>query len=192
MKASRWTANGAVGIFFFAALFAAGFSSGEQAPALRSGETVPGFGNLRWGDSVEQASKAYPALQFSGYRMANGKEEPWKAYSIKGDPCRVDNVLFESIEYWFRADRFERVRAVLRSKIGPRTLVTQAEESYDRIFDRLSRQYGGPAEHKVSYRSEYLAIVKETRWAAGGVFMRLTYKGPEDGNEDVLVFEMGK
>ena len=188
------TGRSAIGsmIVFLVALLAAGICRGERAPALRRGETVPGFGDLRWGDSVEQASKAYPALQFSGYRMASRKEEPWKAYSIKGDPCRIDNVLFESIEYWFRGNRFERVRAVLHSRIGPRTLVTKAEESYDRIFERLRRQHGEPAERKVSYRSENLAIVKETRWVAGGVFMILTYKGPEEGNEDLLVFDMGR
>ncbi|MBP2679806.1 MAG: hypothetical protein H6Q82_2871 [Deltaproteobacteria bacterium] len=118
------------------------------------GGSIEGFGKLTWGISAEEAGKAYPDLNFSGYEI--------------------------------------EIRASLQSKIGPRTLVTRAETSWNQLAEYLVRKYGAPKEHSTRYVTEYLAVVKEMHWEIGGVFIHLNYRGPERADEDQLIFEMGK
>jgi hypothetical protein len=153
---------------------------------------IEGFGKLTWGVSVEQAEKTYPNLHFSAYEIENRKEEPLKIYYRNAGTEKIDGVVFDSVEYRFKGNGFYKIRASLRSKIGPRTLVTQAEASWGRMAEYLVRKYGEPKERRTEYTTEYLEIVKEMRWEVGGVFIHLKYKGPEGVNEDQLIFEMGK
>jgi hypothetical protein len=154
--------------------------------------SIEGFGKLTWGVSVEQAEKAYPDLYFGNYELVNRKEEPDKIYYRSVRPEKIGGVVFETYEYMFKRDAFYKIRASLRSKIGPRTLVTQAEASWGRMAEYLVRKYGEPKERRTEYMTEYLVVVKEMRWEVGGVFIHLNYKGPKGVNEDQLIFEMGK
>jgi hypothetical protein len=156
------------------------------------GGSIEGFGKLIWGISTEQAGTAYPDLHFGGYEIENTKEEPVKIYSRNAVMEKLDGVLFDSFDYGFKGDRFYKVRASLQSKIGPRTLTTRAETSWNHLAEYLVGKYGAPKEHSTRYVTEYLVVVKEMRWEIGGVFIRLNYKGPESADEDHLIFEMGK
>ncbi len=153
---------------------------------------IGGFGKLTWGVPVEQAEKAYPDLHFSAYEIENRKEEPLKIYYRNAGTEKIDGVVFDSVEYRFKGNGFYKIRASLRSKIGPRTLVTQAEASWGRMAEYLVRIYGEPKVRRTEYMTEYLEIVKEMRWEVGGVSIHLKYKGPEGVNEDQLIFEIGK
>lgn len=179
-------------ILYFLVVWASftGTCSAEATPV--GGGSVEGFGKLTWGISVELAEKAYPDLYFGGYEIVNRKEEPVKIYYRKATPGKMDGVVFDSYEYCFKRNGFFKVRASLNSKIGPRTLITRAETSWEKMVEYLRRKYGEPKEHRTDYVTENLAVVKEMRWDAGGVFLRLIYKGPERTNEDQLIFEMGK
>jgi len=182
-----------IGLFLIVLLSGAFFTGTGSAEAI-SGKagSIEGFGKLTWGITVEQAEKAYPDLYFGVYEMVNRKEEPVKIFYRSASPEKIDGVVFESYEYWFKGDRFSRVKASLHSKIGPRTLVTRAEASWDQMVEYLRRKYGEPKERRTDYATEYLVVVKEMRWEVGGVFIHLKYKGPENVNEDQLTFEMGK
>jgi hypothetical protein len=155
-------------------------------------ERIEGFRELKWGVSVEQGSNIYKDLYFDQYVLADSKDEPSKVYFRKDEYGVIDNVSFDSIEYWFRRDHFHRIRATLHSRFGPRTLVTRAEASWEKMVEYLRRKYGEPKEHRTDYAAENLAVVKEMRWEEGDVFLRLIYKGPARTNEDQLIFEMGK
>jgi len=156
------------------------------------GGSIEGFGKLTWGISAEEAGKAYPDLNFSGYEIENSKEEPIKIYHRNAVPEKFDGVVFDSFEYGFKGNRFYKIRASLQSRIGPRTLVTRAETSWNRLAEYLVRKYGAPKVHSTHYVTEYLVVVKEMRWEIGGVFIHLYYKGPETADEDQLIFEIGK
>ena len=156
------------------------------------GGSIEGFGKLTWGISAEQAEKAYPDLNFRGYEIENSKEEPIKIYYRKTAPEKFVGVAFDLFEYGFKGGRFYKIRASLQSKIGPRTLVTRAETSWNQLAEYLVRKYGAPKEHSTRYVTEYLAVVKEMHWEIGGVFIHLNYRGPERADEDQLIFEMGK
>jgi hypothetical protein len=180
--------------YFLIVLFAGALFAGT-CPAeaiIGKGGAIEGFGKLTWGVSVEQAEKAYPDLHFGAYEIESRKKKPVKVYYRSARPEKIDGVVFDSVEYGFRGDGFYKVRASLRSKIGPRTLVTQAEASWGRMAKYLVRKYGEPKERRTGYMTEYLVVVKEMRWEVGGVFIHLKYKGPEGVNEDQLIFEMGK
>ena len=123
-----------------------------------------GFRDLRWGASFEQASKIYQDLSFDKYVISDREEEPRKVYFRKMEHGEIENVSFDSIEYWFKEGHFYQVRAVLRSRIGPRTLVTQAENDFDKISKRLRNRYGNPSHHKVDYITEFIVVVKEATW----------------------------
>ena len=151
-----------------------------------------GFGDLKWGDTVQQAMRVYTDLHFEGYRIVNEKEAPFRAYVRERASDSVDGVKFDSLEYWFRGERFVGIRAVLNSRIGPRTLVTEAERSYDSLADRIRRAYGAPSQRTVKYVTEYLAVIKAMSWDTRGVTIRLKYNGAERGDVDRLTFEMGK
>lgn len=154
--------------------------------------SIGGFGKLAWGVSVEQAEKAYPDLYFGDYELVNRREAPEKIYYRKTSPGKIGGVDFETCEYRFKRDAFYKIRASLRSKIGPRTLVTQAEASWGRMAEYLVRKYGEPKERRTEYMTEYLVVVKEMRWDVGDVFIHLNYKGPKEENEDRLIIEIGK
>ncbi len=147
---------------------------------------------MKWGVSVEQARNIYKDLYFDQYVLADNKDEPSKMYIRKDEYDVIDNVSFDSVEYFFRRNHFHRIRADLRSRFGPRTLVTRAEASWEKMVEYLRRKYGDPKEQRTRYVTENLAVVKEMRWEEGDIFLHLTYKGPERTNEDQLIFEMGK
>jgi len=154
--------------------------------------TGQGFGRLKWGDTIDEALRVYPDLRFEGYRIVREKEPPFRVYVRGRATDRVDGIRFDSLEYWFQADRFLEMRAVLSSRIGPRTLVTEAERSYDMLADRIRRAYGAPGRHSVRYVTEYLAVIKEARWDTQGVSIRLRYNGAEQGDVDRLTLEMAE
>lgn len=160
--------------------------------STRRGESIEGFRELKWGVSVEQARNIYKDLYFDQYVLADHKDEPSKVYFRKDENGVIDNVSFDSVEYWFRRNDFYRIRAILHSRFGPRTLVTRAEASWDQMVEYLRREYGEPKENSTRYVTEYLVVVKEMRWEVGGVFLHLNYRGPESADEDQLIFEMGK
>ena len=165
------------------------------SPARGAAEDIArgsGFGDLKWGDTVDRARQLYSDLRFDGYRLGRPKEEPFRAYVRERASGRVDGVRFDSLEYWFRGDRFEEIHAVLQSRIGPRTLVTEAERSYEALAERFRRAYGVPGEQTVKYVSEYLAVVKETTWERRGVTVHLRYNGAQQGDVDRLTLEMGR
>ncbi|MGB7630180.1 MAG: hypothetical protein WBM29_03755 [Candidatus Deferrimicrobium sp.] len=180
--------------YFLIALFSGVFLIGTY-PAeaiIGKGGTIEGFGPLAWGISVEQAEKACPDLHFSAYEIENRKEEPVKIYLRNADPKKIGGVVFDSVEYGFKGDRFYKVRASLQSRFGPRTLITQAEASWNQMAEYLRRKYGAPKGNSTHYVTEYLVVVKDMRWETGGVFIHLNYKGLEGENEDQLIFEIGK
>ncbi len=151
-----------------------------------------GFENLEWGASIAQALHVYPDLYFHGYILTREKETPSRIYYRKNDTDKIYGVPFDSVEYWFKDDRFYRIVAVLDSNIGPRTLMTQAERSYDTLMDLMKRRYGKPKEYKVSYVTEYLAVVKEAKWRIRDVSIFLKYNGAAKGDSDRLILTMGK
>jgi len=180
--------------YFLIALFSGALFAGT-CPAetiIGKGGAIEGFGKLTWGIPVEQAVKACPDLHFSAYEIENRKEEPVKIYLRNADLEKIGGVVFDSVEYGFKGDRFYKVRASLQSRFGPRTMITRAEASWNQMSEYLRRKYGAPKEHWANYVTEYLVVVKEMRWETGGVFIHLNYKGLEGENEDQLIFEMGK
>jgi len=136
--------------YFLIALFSGALFAGTcpaEAIIGRDG-SIEGFVKLTWGVSVEQAEKAYPDLRFGAYEIENRKEEPVKVYYRSARPEKIDGVVFDSVEYGFKGGGFIKVRASLLSKIGPRTLITRAEASWDQMADYLRRKYGAPKEHR--------------------------------------------
>ena len=180
--------------YFLIALFSGVFFTGT-CPAeaiIGKGGAIEGFGKLTWGISVGQAEKAYPDLHFSAYEIENRREEPVKIYYRSASPEKIDGVVFDSVEYVFKGDGFYKVRASLQSKIGPRTMITRAESSWNQMVEYLRRKYGAPKEHRTDYVTVYLVVVKKMRWETGDVSIHLNYKGLEGENEDQLIFEMGR
>ncbi len=159
---------------------------------VQRGRGIEGFRELRWGTSIEQSSKIYQDLYFEKYVISNSKEEPWKVYVRRVEHGDIENVTFDSIEYWFTGDHFYQVRAVLHSRIGPRTLVTRAENAFDKITGKLRNRYGDPSGHKVDYVTEFIVVMKEATWEAGNSKITLKYEGPRETNEDLLIYEMRK
>ena len=151
---------------------------------------VDGFRELRWGTSIEQSSKIYPDLSFDRYVVTDAKEEPWKVYIRRGEHGDIETVTFDSIEYWFKGDHFHRVRAVLNSRIGPRTLVTRAESSFEKINGRLRTRYGEPSDHKVNYVTEFIVLVREATWIVDHSAITIKYEGVGRINEDLLTLTM--
>ena len=149
-----------------------------------------GFRDLRWGASFEQASKIYQDLSFDKYVISDREEEPRKVYFRKMEHGEIENVSFDSIEYWFKEGHFYQVRAVLRSRIGPRTLVTQAENDFDKISKRLRNRYGNPSHHKVDYITEFIVVVKEATWIVDNSDITIRYEGTAKTDEDVLTLTM--
>lgn len=157
---------------------------------VQKGRDIEGFRELKWGTSIEQASKTYQDLGFEKYVITNSKEEPWKVYVRRVENGAIEDVVFDSIEYWFKGDHFYQVRAVLHSRIGPRTLVTRAENAFDKINGRLRNRYGDPSDHKVDYFTEFIVVVKEMTWIVDHSAITIKYKGAESANEDLLTLIM--
>ncbi|MFA6148020.1 MAG: hypothetical protein WC899_07420 [bacterium] len=151
---------------------------------------IEGFRKLRWGTSVEEATRIYPDLYFEKYVMIDNKKEPWKVYVRKAEHGEIENVPFDSIEYWFKGGRFYQVRAVLQSRFGPRTLVTQAENDYNKVRQRLKNRYGNPSDQKVEYVTEFLVAVKEATWVVDRSAITIRYEGIGKADEDELTLTM--
>jgi hypothetical protein len=151
-----------------------------------------GFRELRWGDSIGKASEIYNDLYFEKYVILNSKEDPSKVYVRKYGEGMIHGVAFGSVEYWFRDGAFFQIRAVLRSKFGPRTLVTRAEDAFDTISNSLQHRYGKLSEYQVHYVTEFMAVVKEATWKTGISTITLKYEGPSENNEDLLILEIRK
>ena len=151
---------------------------------------IEGFRELRWGTSLEQSSKIYRDLSFEKYVVSDGKEEPWKVYVRTVEHGDIENVTFDSIEYWFQGDHFHQVRAVLHSRIGPRTLVTRAENAFDKIHRRLRDRYGNPSGHKVDYVTEFIVVVKEATWIVDHSAITIKYEGAGRTNDDLFTLTL--
>jgi hypothetical protein len=161
-------------------------SIGMTQQTVPRGRDFDGFRELKWGTSLEQASKTYPDLGFERYVVSNGKEEPWKVYVRGVEHADIESVPFDSIEYWFQEDHLHQVRAVLRSRIGPRTLVTRAENAFEKLAGRLKGRYGAPSEDKVDFLTEFIVVVKEATWAVDHSAITIRYEGAGKTNEDLL------
>ena len=159
-------------------------------PRMRQGDIVGGFGKLSWGATVEQARTVYRDLYSGSYVVENGMEEPSRIYYRRDETAEIEGVAFDSIQYWFRANRFYRVRAVMRSGIGPRSLITRSEESFARLRRDLARRYGAPTRYTESYFADFVTVVRVAQWDRADATVVLKYKGPETTNEDELTFEL--
>ena len=156
----------------------------------QKGRGIEGFRELRWGTSIEQSSKIYPDLSFEKYVISDSKEEPWKVYVRTVEHGEIENVTFDSIEYWFKGDHFYQITAELHSRIGPRTLVTRAENAFDKMNGRLRNRYGDPSGHKVDYVTEFIVVVREATWIVDPSAITIKYEGAGRTNEDLLTFTM--
>ncbi len=159
-------------------------------PVISRRSAIEGFGKLTWGVTVEQARAVYRDLYFGRYFVEDSKEEPSRIYYRKGETAEIEGVTFDSVEYWFREDRFHKVRAVMRSRIGPRSLITRSEESFDLLHRALIRRYGDPTKYDESYFTDFVTVVRVATWDQGNATVVLEYKGPEGTDEDQLVFEL--
>ena len=153
-------------------------------------EGIEGFRELRWGTSIEQSSKVYQDLYFEKYVVSDSKEEPRKVYVRKVERGEIEDVMFDSIEYWFKGDHFYQVRAVLHSRIGPRTMVTRAENAFAKINGRLRNRYGDPSGHKVDYVTELIVVVREATWIVDQSAITIKYEGIGRTNEDLFTLTM--
>ncbi len=163
---------------------------GLAGPFVSSAALVGGFGKLHWGATVAQAQSIYRDLYFGSFAVEDSRDEPSKIYSRKDETQDVEGVAFDSIEYWFRRDRFYRVRAVMRSRIGPRSLITRSEESFDQLRKSLTGRYGKPAKYDEGYFVDFVTVVRSAEWQRPDATIVLEYKGPESTNEDRLIFEL--
>jgi len=163
---------------------------GLAQQTVQKGEGIEGFRELRWGTSIEQSSKIYQDLSFEKYVISGSKEEPWKVYVRKVEHGEIEKVTFDSIEYWFKGDHFYQIRAELRSRIGPRTLVTKAENAFARMNGRLRNRYGDPSGHKIDYVTEYIVVVREATWIVDHSAITIKYEGVGRTNEDLFTLTM--
>jgi hypothetical protein len=157
---------------------------------VQKGGGIEGFRELRWGTSIEQSLKIYQDLSFEKYVISDGKEEPRKVYVRRVEHGEIEDVVFDSIEYWFKGDHFYQVRAVLHSRIGPRTMVTRAENAFDKINGRLRNRYGDPSGHKVDYVTEFIVVVREATWIVDHSAITIKYEGIGRTNEDLFTLTM--
>jgi len=161
-------------------------------PSISKGQAIEGFGELRWGVSVEQAMGIYRDLYFGNYVLEDKTREPSKIFFRKQETAVIDDVAFDSIQYWFKDNRFYRIKAFIHSSIGPRSLLTRSEEAFDQLHESLTRKYGAPTKFSERYFADFISVVREVEWTRGDVLIVLTYKGPEGTNEDRLTFELVK
>lgn len=165
-------------------------TAGFAQPTDQKGRGIEGFREVRWGASVEEATRIYPDLYFEKYVMIDSKEEPRKVYIRRTEHGEIENVPFDSIEYWFKGGRFYQIRAILQSRFGPRTLVTRAENDFDKVRQRLKNRYGNPFDEKVEYVTEFLVVVKEATWLVDRSAIAIRYEGLGKTDEDLLTLTM--
>ena len=158
--------------------------------SAQSGSGLEGFRELRWGTSIEQSSKIYKDLHFEKYVISGSKEEPWKVYVRTVEHGEIEDVTFDSIEYWFKGDHFYKISAVLHSRIGPRTMVTRAENAFAKMNGRLRNRYGDPSGHKVDYVTEFIVVVREATWIVDPSAISIKYEGVGRTNEDLFTLTM--
>ncbi len=159
-------------------------------PVISQGRTIEGFGKLTWGASIELATGIYRDLYFGSYELEDKGREPSKVYYRRHETAAIDDVTFDSIQYWFRENRFYKIRAVIRSGIGPRALITRSEESFAQLHLALTGRYGEPTKYSESYFTDFVTVVRVARWELRDATILLEYKGPERTNEDRLTFEL--
>ena len=157
---------------------------------VQKGGGIEGFRELRWGTSIEQSLKIYQDLHFEKYVISDSKDEPRRVYVRRVEHGEIEDVVFDSIEYWFKGDHFYQVRAVLHSRIGPRTMVTRAENAFDRMNGRLRNRYGDPSGHKVDYVTEFIVVVREATWNVDPSAITIKYEGVGSTNEDLFTLTM--
>ena len=157
---------------------------------VQKGGGIEGFRELRWGASIEQSMKIYQDLYFEKYVISDSKEEPRKVYVRRVEHGEIENVTFDSIEYWFKGDHFYQVRALLHSRIGPRTMVTRAENAFAKMNGRLRNRYGEPSGHKVDYVTEFIVVVREATWNVDPSAITIKYEGVGNTNEDLFTLTM--
>ncbi len=165
-------------------------TAGLAQRTVHEGEDIEGFRELKWGTSIEQASKTYRDLGFERYVISNDKEEPSKVYVRRVERGEIEDVEFDSIEYWFKGDHFHQVRAILHSRIGPRTLVTRAENAFDKITGKLRDRYGDPSNHRIDYITEFIVVMKEATWIVDHSAITIKYEGAGRTNEDLFILTM--
>jgi len=165
-------------------------TAGLAQRTVQKGSGMEGFRELRWGTSIEQSLEIYQDLSFEKYVISGSKEEPWKVYVRKVEHGEIENVTFDSIEYWFKGDHLYQVRAELHSRIGPRTLVTRAENAFAKMNGRLRNRYGDPTDHKVDYVTEFIVVVREASWIVDHSAIAIKYEGAGRTNEDLLTLTM--
>jgi len=157
---------------------------------VQKGGGIEGFRELRWGTSIEQSLKIYQDLYFERYVISDSKEEPRRVYVRRVEHGEIEDVVFDSIEYWFKGDHFYQVRAALHSRIGPRTMVTRAENAFAKMNGRLRNRYGDPSGHKVDYVTEFIVVVKEATWNVDPSAITIKYEGVGSTNEDLFTLTM--
>jgi len=157
---------------------------------VQKGGGIEGFRELRWGTSIEQSLKIYQDLYFEKYVISDSKEEPRRVYVRRVEHGEIEDVVFDSIEYWFKGDHFYQVRAVLHSRIGPRTMVTRAENAFAKMNGRLRSRYGDPSGHKVDYVTEFIVVVREATWNVDPSAITIKYEGVGSTNEDLFTLTM--
>ena len=157
---------------------------------VQKGGGIDGFRELRWGTSIEQSSQIYRDLHFEKYVISGSKEEPRRVYVRRVEHGEIEDVVFDSIEYWFKGDHFYQVRAVLHSRIGPRTMVTRAENAFAKMNGRLRNRYGDPSGHKVDYVTEFIVVVREATWNVDPSAITIKYEGVGSSNEDLFTLTM--
>ena len=165
-------------------------TAGLAQRTVQKGSGLEGFRELRWGTSIEQSLKVYQDLSFERYVVSGSKEEPRKVYVRTVEHGEIENVTFDSIEYWFKGDHFYQIRAELHSRIGPRTMVTRAENAFAKIHGRLRSRYGDPSGHKVDYVTEYIVVVREATWNVDHSAITIKYEGVGSTNEDMFTLTM--
>jgi len=158
--------------------------------AVQKGGGIEGFREMRWGTSIGESLKIYQDLSFERYVISDGKEEPRKVYVRTVEHGDIENVTFDSIEYWFRGDHFFQVRAELNSRIGLRPQVTTAENAIAKINGGLRTRYGEPSGHKVGYVTEFIVVVREATWIVGPSAIIIKYEGVGSTNEDLFTLTM--
>ncbi len=147
-----------------------------------------GFRGLTWGASIEKASRIYKDLKFDHYVIPGSKEEdPLKVYKRSQEQPEIENVTFDAIEYWFKGGRFFKVVADLRSKAGPRTLATIAENAFEKVNARMRSRFGPPTDRKGEDVEDSLPVAKEATWILDRSFVTVRYEAGWGSNEDALI-----
>lgn len=153
-----------------------------------TGGPVAGYGNLPWGTTVEEAEAVHPDLYFERFAIEGAKEAPSRVFHRRNENPEIEGVAFDYMEYRFRENRFYMIRAVMISRVGPRSLVTRSEESFDLLRRSLTRRYGAPSKFDESYFTDFVTVVRIAEWDRIDATIVLEYRGTGETNEDQLTF----